>query len=253
MLSQEEITMNNEIKILLGNKTYSVFMQKGFFAENALDSPLHKHYHTEIQFVLDGNSTCVTANERFELQSGYALAIPSNTYHYTEKVSEGTKRVAVFIDKEIKEARMLNFQEEFISYFFKEINAALKTNNFFKLQCIIPIFCSQFFDCELMPANNINYSFLIEDFFTLNYSTNVRLQDLAKHLNVSEKHASRLLYQYTGNNFTEEITKRRMEIAEIMIARGEGSRQHIAEHVGYNSYSGFFKAYEKYLQKKGTK
>lgn len=253
MLSQEEITMNNEIKILLGNETYSVFLQKGFFAENPSQSPLHKHYHTEIQFVLGGNTTCVTSNERFELQSGNALAIPANTYHYTEQIASGTKRVAFFIDKELKQEKILSFEEDFIKSFFEEINVALKTNNFFKLQCIIPIFCSQVFDCELMPANNINYSFLIEAFFTLNFSTNVRLQDLAKHLNVSEKHASRLLYQYTGNNFTEEITKRRMEIAEIMIARGEVSRQYIAEYVGYNSYSGFFKAYEKYLQKKETK
>lgn len=245
--------MNNEIKILLGNEICSVFLQKGFYKEHAGKSPLHKHYHTEIQFALDGAATYVTQTGKYELKSCCALAVPANTYHYTKTISPGTKRAVIFVDKELKEEKFLTFSEELITTFFKEINLAINTNNYFKLQCMIPLLCSEFFNCKIKPSNNIDYSFLIEDFFTLNYSTDVRLQDLASHLNTSEKHASRLLYQCTGHNFSDEITQRRMEIAEIMLTSGEFSKQKIAELVGYNSYSGFYKAYEKYFQKKNSK
>lgn len=242
--------MNNELKISSGKNTYSVFLQEGFYVQDAKASPLHKHYHTEIQFILDGAITCIVENKKFELKSGNVLAIPANTIHYSENVKPGTQMSAFLINKKIDKTTLLNFPSELIGLFFKEIEKSLETNNYSKVLGFINLFCCYFFDSNPQFESSVNYAFTIEDFFTLNYSNNVKLSDLAKNLNLSEKQVARLVYKYTGNNFTDEITKRRMEIAEILLSTTDLSKKAISEYVGYDSYSGFYKAYEKFTKSK---
>lgn len=242
--------MNNEIKIKIDDKVYSVFLQNGFYIQKALMSPLHKHYHTEIQFILDGDLSVCTLTNRFNLKSGSAIAIPANTIHYSENIAKGTKMSAFLINKKIEKEKLINFSNELVRTFFNEIELSLKTNNHSKVISFINLFCSYFFESNPKFESNKNYAIVIEDFFTMKYSTNAKLTDLANLLNVSEKQAARLVLKYTGNNFTDEITKRRMEIAEILLGLNTLTKKEISEYVGYNSYSGFYKAYEKYRQEK---
>ena len=83
--------MNNEFKIKIDDKLYSVFIQNGFYVQKAKESPLHKHYYTELQFFLDGGLSVNTLNNKFDLNSGSVIAIPANTIHYSNNVLDKTK------------------------------------------------------------------------------------------------------------------------------------------------------------------
>lgn len=242
--------MSNEIRVLIDNEINSVYLDDGFCVENAEFSPFHKHYHTEIQLLLKGTQSCNVNNNQYNLQRGFAFLIPANVYHSTNNPEPNTKRVSFFIDKNIREENLKKLPLELIDLFAKEIEAFKETNNLTRLQGYITTLCCILFDDNSSSKDNINYGFLIESFFMQNFNKNFDLADLAKYLNVSKKHASRLVMKHTGNNFTDELTKRRMEVAEILLTDQGLSKAKVGEYVGYNTYSGFYKAYEKYASNK---
>ena len=72
----------------------------------------------------------------------------------------------------------------------------------------------------------------------------ITLSDLAQVLGLSTKQAGRLLMHYTGRTFRGELTRCRMEAARRMMAETNAPPLTvIAERVGYQSYSGFWKAF----------
>ena len=72
------------------------------------------------------------------------------------------------------------------------------------------------------------------------------LSDLADQLHISERHAERLVLQYTGRSFREELVAVRMRIAHQLMQAENASLEQIAKYVGYRSYSGFWKAMKRY-------
>ena len=71
------------------------------------------------------------------------------------------------------------------------------------------------------------------------------IADLARQLHFSEKHTARLVLKHTGQTFTQALTAQRMTIARHLAATTDMSLGDISRYVGYRSYSGFWKAYEK--------
>ena len=76
---------------------------------------------------------------------------------------------------------------------------------------------------------------------------NITLDKLAAQLNVSTRHAERIVKQYTGKSFNEKRLETRISIAKSLIKKGNLSKDEIARKVGYNSYQGFVKAYNRYI------
>ena len=77
----------------------------------------------------------------------------------------------------------------------------------------------------------------------------VSLEALAEHLHVSVTHAHRLIQRYMGTTFTEELTLRRLKVADYLVSSRGMSLTEAAEAVGFNSYSSFWKARTKYRNK----
>ena len=53
---------------------------------------------------------------------------------------------------------------------------------------------------------------------------------------------------FVRKNFSEELTARRMLAADHLIKDGRLSLAEVAETVGYQTYSGFWKAYKKFKE-----
>ena len=92
-----------------------------------------------------------------------------------------------------------------------------------------------------------DYAFIIEEFLKVNYARDVKLSDLAAELNLSETHTERLVKKYTGNTFRQELAEIRIKMAQMLLSSTDMTMAEISEYVGYNSYSGFYKAYKKNL------
>ena len=102
------------------------------------------------------------------------------------------------------------------------------------------------FDTNKISAEKIvDYSFIIEEYLKINYARDIKLSDLASELNLSEKHTERLIKKYTGNTFKQELASIRIKTAQMLLASTDMTMTEISEYVGYNSYSGFYKAYKK--------
>ena len=91
-----------------------------------------------------------------------------------------------------------------------------------------------------------DYGFLIHEFFSLHYSEDLHLCDLAQFLHLSERQTERLVIEHTGNTFRNELTAIRMTIAKKLLTSSQMSLTEISQYVGYKSYAGFWKALNKY-------
>ena len=100
-----------------------------------------------------------------------------------------------------------------------------------------------------MPVRD--YAFILREYISYNADKNISLESLAEALCVSKKQAERLMQKHIGRTFLEELTDTRMKLAEQYRAMDENMPlTKIASLVGYQSYSGFYKAYKKYKQEK---
>ncbi|WP_299537283.1 helix-turn-helix transcriptional regulator [Ulvibacterium sp.] len=87
-----------------------------------------------------------------------------------------------------------------------------------------------------------------EELFTIK---NFRLEDLASRLEVNSSYLSQSFSQVTGTNFTDFINSYRIEKARQLLAKGESKRftiEAIAQSVGFNSRSAFYRAFGKHAQ-----
>ena len=99
--------------------------------------------------------------------------------------------------------------------------------------------------CSPKPVRD--HAFIIREYIGYNYAKPITLEHIAKELCVSKKQAERLIERYTGKTFLELLTSERMRAAEQYLSLDEHiPLTKIAPLVGYQSYSGFYKAYKKY-------
>lgn len=87
----------------------------------------------------------------------------------------------------------------------------------------------------------------IDAFFNRNYMRSVTLDDLAREINYGKKQTARLFEKITGKTFNGCLLAWRMEIARMLICSTDKSLEEIAAEVGYESYSGFFKAFRSFF------
>ena len=109
------------------------------------------------------------------------------------------------------------------------------------------------FDMPLSISENTDYAYLIFEYLSVHYNQDITVSSIAKELNFSTKQVQRIIKGETGNTFLSELTAHRMMIADYLMKSTEMSLKEIAEHIGYKSYSGFWKAWQKYSYKKDNK
>ena len=77
-------------------------------------------------------------------------------------------------------------------------------------------------------------------------SSELQMKDLAQSLDVTSRHAERLVLQCTGNTFGKELTLTRADVARQLLAEGQLTPEEIAVCVGYASAAAFDKAMKRY-------
>ena len=89
---------------------------------------------------------------------------------------------------------------------------------------------------------NDDYAYLIHEYIEQNYHRPLRLADLASALHLSERQTQRIVRRLFGVSFSSLLASHRASVAE-RLATTDMSWAEIAEYVGYETYSGFRRAF----------
>ena len=239
--------MHKELDIHIGEKDSRAFLQRGFRPCLPPTKRLHKHNYADVHIVFGGEMLFYIGGQIHTVEDGTLMVIPREVFHYCLEKEEGALHIAFQVDYDVRDIIKRKINPRVVEDFRWEIERTEQTGEYTHIASYLSLFCSYFCKEDAQSVRSItDYGFLIREFFQTGYEKDVKLSDLAKVLNVCERQAERLVLEYTGRTFREELTYMRMTIAKHLMNSGEMSLGEIARYVGYRSYAGFWKAMKKY-------
>ncbi len=238
--------MHYELPFKMIERDYKAFLQDGFYVSPKTDTSLHKHNYAEVHVMGEGRADFLIDNQSLTVNGPAILTIPAPLMHCCIYQDEALLHTAFQTDCPPDEVRLYPIEDGIVKSFFGEIEKCQLTGNYNAIALYIPIFCNQYHKEYVSVTEIKDYNFLISEFFILNYDKDVHLSDLAEQMHISERHAERLVLQYTGHSFREELVAVRMNIANRLMQGENASLEQIAKYVGYHSYSGFWKAMKRH-------
>ncbi len=234
--------MYNQLTIQICSKDHNVFLQEGFYSASVTTPRLHNHHYEEIHIISNGTAVMQLDDKFLTLSSGDIIIIPRGVYHCFFSKDSYTLRSAFQIDCNVGNIVSHHIGNSITSEFFKEIRLCASSGDYSTVCPYISLFCAHL--CGFGKASSkavADYGFLIHEFFSRNYSKNIHLFDLAQSLHLSERQTARLVLEHTGNTFRKELIRIRLNIAKKLVESGMSMKE-AADYVGYNSYTGFWKA-----------
>jgi len=235
--------MNRQLMIPIGDSQINVFLEEGFFPEKIRIGPLHKHWYPEIHWIMEGSAQYQIDQRVQVVSAGQVFLLPKHTFHCCLACGEGTKRIAFQADIPDAAEDCHVLPADVVKTLFRDWKAVRTDRGTVKLTALLQLLCSLFVTDNKDRSLPIqDPSLIVEEFFSRRYDQNVTVADLARELMLSEKQAQRLVIKQTGHTFLQELTARRMEVAEQLLQTGSYTLAQAAEYVGYRSYSGFWKA-----------
>ena len=244
--------MQSVIEIKWGDAVKSIYADK-ISEMKMVFTLLHRHRYAEIHMVTSGSAIYTVENAEYHLQAGTALLIPSKVFHSLSPDTEDTRMIAFQIDDECSEVRLAKLSESILNGFIEQLGNSEAEDIERAVPYIYWVMSELLSHTPLAVKRNEDYLYLIFEYMSLHYNEDIKLCHLSDKLHLSEKHIQRIIKQGTGNTFLKELTAHRMKIAEYLSKTTEMSMNDISEYVGYRSYSGFWKAWQKYKQENENK
>lgn len=241
-----------ELDIYVGGEPRKTILQSGFYREISYSSVMHKHCYEEIHVFHGGEATVMLGKDRLKMTSGDIILLPRQMPHNIIDYSDTVVHCAFQIELPGAESGVVNLSERLTECFFERLREIGNPEcDHSSLIGFISFFAEQFITPkEVIPSRATDYAFFIHEFFSMSYADDVHISDLARILRVSEKQAERLVVKHTGRTFVEELTTARMQMAEqLMALEPRIPLTTIASDVGYQSYSGFWKAYKRFKER----
>ncbi|MBQ7011877.1 MAG: helix-turn-helix transcriptional regulator [Clostridia bacterium] len=241
--------MNSEFTIDVNGVKANVYMQIGFFDHEDILYPLHRHRFAEMHVFLCGNALLRCDDKDVLLCGGDVICVPANMPHQYLHFDRESKRISFLVDCIGGAASPIktSVSKDFLSLLCIEIKEYVLFGKDSKLKPLLSYICSDFFISEqkktMSPIKN--RELIMDEFFSKKYNSCVRLEELAKELGLGNKQTEREVKKITGNTFTAELSKRRIEAAVALTQTTDLPLVKISELVGYSSYCGFYKAYKR--------
>ena len=239
--------MINQVAVMLGKTERNLFLQSNICFRNSLSSAIHQHRYTEVHIVAEGDFKFNVNGATYSLSPGSVIMIPSDTPHFKQAPKSESAVISFVADVNLERTKVHHFPKEILAGFIREIEHYNSNGNFLPVASYISFVCAPFFADERLDTVRVSdYKYIIDNFFEESYSKNASLDELARSLHVSERQASRLVVKHTGHSFKQEMLKRKMESAHLLLKTSDLSMSEIAEHLGYSSYGSFWRSYQKY-------
>ena len=239
--------MYKELIVKTNSQKYKVFLQKGFYSSTAPAHKLHKHNYPEIHVVTNGSATFTIGENSHTLKSGNLMIVPRGIFHCFDSKDKDTLCAAFQIDCELNEILIYDIGTDTILNFMQESEKAKLSQDYSTVATYVALFSDYFSHNKKLATRPVtDYGFLIHEFFSIHYSEDLHICDLANALHLSERQTERLVIKHTGNSFKKELSAIRMNIAKRLLKSSEMSLKEISQYVGYKSYAGFWKSMKKY-------
>lgn len=228
-----------ELLLKIDSRLCRAFLQDGFHAAKSTPR-LHKHSYAELH-VFTGGCSVRVEGEDIELSAYEAIVIPAEKYHRLSPL-ENTQRLSFQLDAPCRDTKHKRLPLGVAEALFSAVRETEMDGDFAMLSSYMSLAATMLLGESYEGTALCDYPLIIREFFSRRYGEDVHLSDLASELHLSERQTERLVEEYTGKSFRDELTDARMAVADQLIAEGELSLSEIAAYVGYRSYAGFFKA-----------
>ena len=270
------------IPITIGNvKVVCFFRENIKLCGKKYFSPPHNHGDYEIKYVVAGKSDQIIDDKHIVMKAGDVIVVPPETYHYkmeaetTDDLVEYSLRFSLKkpldnasayqhksyvalrdLLSKLSYVRDTRFElRSFFDSMFTEIEE--KDYGFFDvLQSCCQSILIKLIRLSGIPPKNIFKSeelkylgymkVKLDTFMHRNYMYDVKLEELAKELNVSRRHASRLVMKEYNKSFIEKLTQVRLEQAKYLLAYTDKDLSVISSDCGFSSHSYFAACFKKY-------
>ena len=231
---------NEQLTVSVGERSFPVFLQEGFFDCRSGPTSLHKHRYTEVHLTCGGECEYLVGERRITLRPEQALILPPDVFHECLSATAGSLHTAFQTDFPVGEVLRKNLPCGIVNHLCELIASGASPG---KLSATLGFICAEIFDLSAPMIPLRDPAFIIHERLANQYATDLSLSDLAEELGLSKKQTERMIVRHTGNTFRTELTRRRMEAARHLIETEDVSLAEASERVGYKSYSGFWKAF----------
>ncbi|MBQ9116615.1 MAG: helix-turn-helix domain-containing protein [Clostridia bacterium] len=234
---------NNELTVTVGGIRRKVFMQDGFYSADAPTRYIHMHNYSEIHLVLGGAVTFAVGEGQIKLCEGELLVIPGGTYHGRVAIEENVSHTAFQMEYDSENVEKHPISRAITEELFREVKSCRETGEHSMISAFITLIAAHICRERVDSVKRISDpGFIIREFFSNGYAMDIKLSELATELCVSRRQAERLMLQYTGRSFRDELANTRVTMAKHLMKTTDMSLAEIASYVGYRSYAGFWKA-----------
>jgi len=245
----KDLATKKALTVYIGDKPHKVFFSYGFYYHRNDFSTYHAHSSYREVIILVGDCEFIIGEETIKLEGTNMMVMPPKIYHKL-LTTENVEACAFFINADIDFA-IKKLPEELVNGFLGETERVYETNDHSIVAPYISLIMSYYLQGNraVEPEEVDDYAFMIDTFFNTHYMKDVSLEVLADYLHVSVTHAHRLVQKHAGVTFTEELTLRRLKVANYLVKYKGMNLTEASEAVGFGSYTGFWKARTKYKDK----
>ena len=235
----------------------------------------HNHSLYEIRYFASGSGEIVIGEERMAIAPGNLYVIHPNEYHYQEDISilDGISQYSIRFAPIAPLESSSNLQKHAYTHlcealsslhyirdesfeilpYFEKLVTEIKERRYGHVGCTTALLT--FIMTEILRRSELDDrrrglahtgDFMIETdaFFAAEFTRKVTLSDYAKQLNVSSRHASRIIRKNFGMSFVEKLTETRIEHAKVELTHSSRSLGEIAADCGFQSYGYFITCFK---------
>lgn len=240
-------------------------------------SSTHNHSFFEMRYFASGSGEIVIGDDRMNIGRGDIYIIHPSEYHYQNEysLSDDVSQYSISFspiappaDAPVTQRKAYDTLMEVLSAlhhisdtelslipYFERLKNEISLRGYGHVNCVSSLLTVIMTDIlrwadmrdkkgRLSHPDDI---FLSTDaFFSKRYSEKVSLSDYAAHLNISPRHASRIIRKNFGISFTEKLTETRIEKAKFKLCHSNKSIISIAAECGFQSYGYFVTCFKKH-------
>lgn len=215
---------------------------------------LHAHARAEIHLITRGEADYTVDTQIYRLRAGDMLYIPKKVLHASVPRQPETQFYVITAIADISEPRLVHLSQTVLALLEeagREAEAAADPERMAPwFLYILGLLHPKGFTRVEESSDDIA---TLMKFISVNYHRDITLADAAGAANLSQRQAQRLIKRETSRTFLQELTLQRMTVAAHLVAHTRMSMEEIARYVGYQSYSGFWKAWRRFKNEAGAK
>ena len=262
------------IKFTIGNTDFTItFYGKYGLTYDVWFSKYHTHPFVEMHIIHTGSVRLKLQHQERIFTENNVCIIPARIFHAIEPLTNIIHKTSVYLEikknKKKTEDTYANFSNLFesnspaiysyspyLSDVIDSLNSSDMNNTILtcKVQNLFSLVLTEIYekitsstpidDTEEVTEYASNLLFKIENFLNNTVLKDVTEESLAKELNISTPQLRRLIRKHFRCTFRNLIWDYKTETAKDLIKKDELTMSEIADKLGYETYSGFYRSFK---------